>query len=67
MLRCDSGRTRSTISSGDDESAIRLRGRPGPIIASALGIGLVNSAGNSNTLAASAAFRNEPYAIAIQQ
>jgi Flp pilus assembly protein TadG len=32
-----------------------------PILASGLGIGLVNSANNSNTLIASAAFRNEPY------
>jgi len=32
-----------------------------PIIASALGIGLVTSAGNTNTLVATAAFRNEPY------
>jgi len=32
-----------------------------PILASGLGIGLVNSAKNSNTLIASAAFRNEPY------
>ena len=37
-----------------------------PIFASALGIGLVNCAGNTNTLVASAAFRNEPYAIAGQ-
>ena len=33
-----------------------------PIFASALGIGLVTSAGNTNTLVATAAFRNEPYA-----
>ena len=32
-----------------------------PILASGLGIGLVNSAGNTNTLVATAAFRNEPY------
>lgn len=32
-----------------------------PIIAWGLGIGLVNSANHSNTLTASAAFRNEPY------
>jgi Flp pilus assembly protein TadG len=32
-----------------------------PILGSALGIGLVNSAGNTNTLVATAAFRNEPY------
>ena len=32
-----------------------------PIIASMLGIGLVNSANNTNTLIATAAFRNEPY------
>jgi Flp pilus assembly protein TadG len=32
-----------------------------PIYASGLGIGLVNSANNSNTLVATAAFRNEPY------
>ena len=32
-----------------------------PILASGLGIGLVNSANHSNTLVASAAFRNEPY------
>ena len=32
-----------------------------PILASGLGIGLVNSANHSNTLIASAAFRNEPY------
>jgi Flp pilus assembly protein TadG len=37
-----------------------------PIFASALGIGLVNSAGNTNTLVATAAFRNEPYAVAGQ-
>jgi Flp pilus assembly protein TadG len=37
-----------------------------PIFASALGIGLVNCAGNTNTLVASAAFRNEPYAVAGQ-
>ena len=35
-----------------------------PILASALGIGLVNSAGNTHTLVATAAFRNEPYATA---
>jgi Flp pilus assembly protein TadG len=35
-----------------------------PIYASALGIGLVNSAGNTNTLVATAAFRNEPYSTA---
>jgi Flp pilus assembly protein TadG len=32
-----------------------------PILATGLGIGLVNSANQSNTLVASAAFRNEPY------
>ena len=32
-----------------------------PILASGLGIGLVNSANHTNTLVASAAFRNEPY------
>jgi len=32
-----------------------------PIFASGLGIGLVNSANHTNTLVASAAFRNEPY------
>jgi hypothetical protein len=32
-----------------------------PIFASALGFGLVNSANNTNTLVATAAFRNEPY------
>jgi len=32
-----------------------------PILASGLGIGLVTSAGNTNTLVATAAFRNEPY------
>jgi len=32
-----------------------------PILASGLGIGLVTSAGNTNTLIATAAFRNEPY------
>src|SRR5579871_3328437 len=32
-----------------------------PIIAYGLGIGLVNSANHTNTLIASAAFRNEPY------
>src|SRR6202521_3421012 len=35
-----------------------------PIYAAALGIGLVNSAGNTNTLVAAAAFRNEPYSTA---
>jgi Flp pilus assembly protein TadG len=34
-----------------------------PIFATALGIGLVNSAGNTYTLVATAAFRNEPYAV----
>jgi Flp pilus assembly protein TadG len=33
-----------------------------PIYASALGIGLATTAGNTNTLVATAAFRNEPYA-----
>jgi len=33
-----------------------------PIYASSLGIGLVTSANNTNTLVATAAFRNEPYA-----
>ncbi len=32
-----------------------------PIFATALGIGLVNGAGNSYTLVSTAAFRNEPY------
>ena len=32
-----------------------------PIYANALGLGLVNSANNTNTLIATAAFRNEPY------
>ncbi len=32
-----------------------------PIFASALGIGLVNGAGNTYTLVSTAAFRNEPY------
>jgi Flp pilus assembly protein TadG len=32
-----------------------------PIYAAGLGIGLVNSANNTNTLVATAAFRNEPY------
>jgi Flp pilus assembly protein TadG len=32
-----------------------------PILASGLGIGLVNSANSTNTLVATAAFRNEPY------
>ena len=32
-----------------------------PVLASGLGIGLVNSASSSNTLVATAAFRNEPY------
>jgi len=32
-----------------------------PIFASALGFGLVTSANNTNTLVATAAFRNEPY------
>jgi Flp pilus assembly protein TadG len=34
-----------------------------PIFASGLGIGLVTSAGNTNTLVATAAFRNEPYTV----
>lgn len=35
-----------------------------PIFASGLGIGLVTSANNTNTLTAAAAFRNEPYVVA---
>jgi hypothetical protein len=34
-----------------------------PIFASALGFGLVTSANNTNTLVATAAFRNEPYTV----
>lgn len=34
-----------------------------PIIASALNFGLVTTAGNTNTLVATAAFRNEPYSV----
>jgi Flp pilus assembly protein TadG len=34
-----------------------------PIIGSALGFGLVTSANNTNTLVATAAFRNEPYTV----
>lgn len=33
-----------------------------PVYASALGIGIATTAGNTNTLVATAAFRNEPYA-----